>query len=126
MGKYISDGGIRCSVSSWRRPDGNVAPARAKIGGSYAAMAMAGYEAMSRGFDEALMLTAEGKVGEGTGENTFLVQDGGLVTPCPGDDLLAGITRSCIIELARNELGCAVVERSVNRSELYTSDEVFL
>lgn len=126
MGKYISDGGIRCSVSSWRRPDGNAAPARAKIGGSYAAMAMARYEAMSRGFDEALMLTADGKVGEGTGENIFLVQDGGLVTPCSGDDLLAGITRSTIIDLARNELGRPVVERSVNRSELYASDEVFL
>jgi branched-chain amino acid aminotransferase len=126
MGKYIADGGIRCCVSSWRRPDGNVAPARAKIGGTYASMALARCEAMAHGFDEALMLTAEGKVGEGTGENIFLVQNGILVTPCSGDDLLAGITRSCIIELARKELGCNVVERSVNRSELYASDEIFL
>jgi branched-chain amino acid aminotransferase len=126
MGKYITDGGIRCCVSPWRRPDGNVAPARAKIGGMYAPMALARHEAMAHGFDEALMLTADGKVAEGTGENIFLAQDGVLVTPAPGEDLLAGITRACLIELATEELGIAVVERSVNRSELYTSDEIFL
>jgi branched-chain amino acid aminotransferase len=103
-----------------------VAPARAKIGGMYAPMALARYEAMAHGFDEALMLTASGKVAEGTGENIFLAQDDALITPSAGDDLLAGITRACIIQLATVELGIPVVERSVNRSELYTSDEVFL
>ena len=126
MGKYLAAGGIRCCVSSWRRPEGNVAPARAKIGGMYAAMALARYDAMANGFDEALMLTGRGHVAEGTGENIFLVQDGRLITPAAGDDLLAGITRECVIELATAELGLQVVERSVNRSELYVSDEIFL
>ncbi len=76
MGRYLAAGGIRCCVSSWRRPEGNVAPARAKIGGMYSAMALARYEAMANGFDEALTLTASGHVAEGTGENIFLVQDG--------------------------------------------------
>jgi len=126
MGKYITDGGIRCCVSPWRRPDGNVAPVRAKGGGFYAAMALARYEAMANGFDEALTLTANGYVAEGTAENIFLVQDGRGVTPAAGEDLLAGITRASVIELLTSELGMQVVERTVNRSELYVSDEVFL
>jgi len=126
MGKYLADEAIRCCVSTWRRPEGNAAPVRAKVGGLYAAMALARYEAMLQGFDEAITLTATGHVAEGTGENVFLVQDGRLVTPAAGEDLLAGITRECVIELAEAELGLEVVERSVNRSELYVSDEIFL
>jgi branched-chain amino acid aminotransferase len=126
MGRYLADEAIRCCVSTWRRPDGNAAPVRAKIGGLYATMALSRYEAMLQGFDEAITLTADGHVAEGTGENIFLVQDGRLVTPSAGEDLLAGITRECIIELAESEFGLDVVERSVNRSELYVSDEIFL
>jgi branched-chain amino acid aminotransferase len=126
MDKYIADGGIRCCVSSWRRPDGNTAPARAKVGGIYAAMALARRDAMANGFDEAITLTANGSVAEGTAENIFLVIDGRLVTPGCGGDLLAGITRASVIELAISELGLEVVERSVNRSELYCADELFL
>jgi branched-chain amino acid aminotransferase len=126
MGKYLATGCIRCCVSLWRRPDGNAGPVRAKVGGLYAAMALARYEAMQQGFDEAITLTGDGRVAEGTGENIFLVQDGRLVTPAAGEDILAGITRECIIELAGAEMGLEVVERSVNRSELYVSDEAFL
>jgi branched-chain amino acid aminotransferase len=125
MGQFLNDG-LRCSVSSWRRPEGNAAPARAKVGGMYAAMALARHEAMLHGFDEAIMLSSDGHVAEGTGENIVLVQDGRLVTPAAGDDILAGITRECLIELAKSELGLTVVERAVNRSELYMSDEIFM
>lgn len=126
MGKYIGDGGIRCCVSSWRRPHGNSAPARAKIGGMYAAMALARHEALEKGFDEAILLSADGRVAEGSAENIFLVFDGKLVTPSLGGDVLAGITRASVIELAAAELGLTVVERDVNQSELTFADEVFL
>ena len=126
MGDYHEASGIRCCVSSWRRADGNAAPARAKVGGIYAAMALARNEAMSLGFDEAITLTANGRVAEGTAENIFLAFDGQVVTPGLGEDLLGGITRASIIELLRKELGLEVVERSVNRSELYFANEVFM
>lgn len=126
MGEYHAGSGIRCCVSSWRRAEGNAAPARAKVGGIYAAMALARYEAMSLGFDEAITLTATGRVAEGTAENIFLVFGDEVVTPDLGEDLLAGITRASIIELMRAELGLRVSERSVNRSELYFADEVFM
>jgi branched-chain amino acid aminotransferase len=126
MGKYISDEGIRCGVSAWRRPHGNAAPTRAKIGGVYASLALARREAVEAGFDEAIMLTVDGRVAEGSAENIFLLIDGGLVTPSLGSDVLAGITRASVIELAQKELGLRVVERDVNRSELGFADEVFL
>jgi branched-chain amino acid aminotransferase len=126
MGDYHAGTGIRCCVSSWRRAEGNAAPARAKVGGIYAAMALARYEAMSLGFDEAITLTANGRVAEGTAENIFLVFGDEVVTPDLGEDLLAGITRATIIELMRSDLGLRVTERSVNRSELYFADEVFM
>jgi branched-chain amino acid aminotransferase len=125
MGDYVGRDGIRCSVSSWRRPDGASAPARAKIAGMYAGMALARHEALARGFDEAITLTSHGKVAEGSAENIFLVLDGQLVTPSTSEDILAGITRATIIELARGQ-GLQVVERPVNRSELLVAEEVFL
>lgn len=126
MGKYIGDGGIRCCVSSWRRPHGNSAPTRAKIGGVYASMALARRDAMTAGFDEAITLTLDGRVAEGSAENIFLVIDGRLVTPSLGSDVLAGITRASVIELAGAQLGMQVTERDVNLSELFFADEVFL
>jgi branched-chain amino acid aminotransferase len=104
---------------------GNAAPVRAKVGGMYAARALARHEALMLGYDEAIMLTSEGKVAEGTGENLFLIEDGKLIAPSAGEDLLAGITRASVIELA-SELGMEVVERSVNRGELYVADELFM
>ena len=125
MGKYIGDGGIRCCVSTWRRPHGSTAPTRAKIGGVYASLALARREAMQAGFDEAITLTVDGRVAEGSAENIFLVIDGKLVTPSLGSDILAGITRAAVIELAEKELGLLTVERDVNPSELAFAEEVF-
>lgn len=127
FGPYVDvEKGIRCAVSSWRRVDDNVAPARAKLTGIYVNSALAKSEAEENGFDEAIMLTHEGHVSEGSAENLFLVREGALVTPPFSDNILEGITRATVIELARNELGVNVVERSIDRSELYIADEVFL
>lgn len=127
MGKYIdAKEGARCCVSSWRRVDDNAIPARAKVTGIYVNSALAKTEAQLAGFDEAIMLTHEGHVSEGSGENLFLVGDGRLITPAPSDNILLGITRATAIQLARDELGIETVERQVDRSELYTADECFM
>lgn len=125
-GSYVdTDRGIRCMVSSWRRIDDNVAPARAKITGIYVNSALAKTEAMENGFDEAIMLNSDGHVCEGSAENLFLVRASRVITPPVQDNILEGITRQSLIGLLR-ELGIEVVERSVDRSELYVADEVFL
>src|SRR5438105_6361927 len=127
FGNYVDvDRGIRCMVSSWRRIDDNAAPARAKITGIYVNSALAKSEAMENGFDEAIMLTQEGHVCEGSAENIFLLRDGKAFTPPTSDNILEGLTRLGIMELLRNELDIEVVERSIDRSELYIADEIFL
>ena len=127
MGKYIdASEGARCCISSWRRVDDNAIPARAKVTGIYVNSALAKTEAQLGGFDEAIMLTHDGHVSEGSGENIFLVEDGRLVTPASSDNILLGITRSTTIQLARDELGVETIERQVDRSELYSADECFL
>jgi branched-chain amino acid aminotransferase len=127
FGNYVEvDGGIRCMVSSWRRIDDNVAPARAKITGIYVNSALAKTEAMENGFDEAIMLTQDGHVCEGSAENIFLLRDGKVYTPPTNDNILEGLTRLAMIELLRKELDMEVVERSIDRSELYIADEIFL
>jgi branched-chain amino acid aminotransferase len=127
FGNYVEvDGGIRCMVSSWRRIDDNVAPARAKITGTYVNSALAKTEAMENGFDEAIMLTHDGHVCEGSAENIFLIRDGEVLTPPTSDNILEGLTRLAMIELMRKELDMEVVERSIDRSELYIADEIFL
>lgn len=123
---HTSSDGAQCCVSTWRRPDGNALPSRAKFSGAYVHSALARRQALADGYDEAIMLSSRGYVSEATGENIFLVAGGKLITPDEGEDLLAGITRSTLMTLARRELGLEVVERSVNRSELYAADEVFL
>jgi branched-chain amino acid aminotransferase len=126
FGKYIdTEAGIRAQVSTWRRTDDNAIPARAKITGSYVNGALAKSEAQLNGFDEAIMLTQEGAVSEGSAENIFLVVDGTLVTPPVTDNVLEGITRRHLLDVAAS-LGIPLVERSVDRTELYTADEVFL
>jgi branched-chain amino acid aminotransferase len=126
FGKYIdTEAGIRAQVSTWRRTDDNAIPARAKITGSYVNGALAKSEAQLNGFDEAIMLTQEGAVSEGSAENIFLVVDGTLVTPPVTDNVLEGITRRHLLDIAAS-LGIPLVERSVDRTELYTADEVFL
>jgi len=118
--------GARCCVSSWRRIDDNMIPPRAKITGLYVNSALAKTEAFENGFDEAILLTQDGHVSEGSGENIFLVIDEKLVTPPASDNILIGITRDTVIKLARWELGIDTIERSIDRSELYTADECFL
>jgi branched-chain amino acid aminotransferase len=127
MGNYIDvDRGIRCCVSSWRRNGDNAMPPRAKITGAYANAALAKHEAITNGYDEAIMLAENGHVSEGSAENLFIVKRGMLITPPISDDVLEGITRATLMELGRDVLGIATVERTVARSELYTADEVFL
>jgi len=124
-GPYLDMEKARCMVSSWRRPDDNVIPPQAKITGLYINNSLAKTEAISNGLDEAIMLTPDGHVSEGTGENIFLVIDGKLVTPASYNNILLGITRNTVIELAQNELGIETVERPIDRSELYTAEECF-
>lgn len=126
MGDYINTEGLHCGVSSWRRIDDNAIPARAKITGSYVNSAFAKSEALQNGFDEAIMLTSEGHVSEGSAENIFLLIGGEFVTPAPTENILLGITRDTVIELAQRELGRITRERQVDRTELYIADEMFL
>lgn len=126
FGAYLEDRGIRCCTSSWRRvPDASI-PARAKVTGIYINSALAHTEAQDHGYDEAIMLTQEGNVCEGSGENIFIVSGGRLVTPGPGEGILVGVTRNTVIELAQRELAVETIERQLSRSELYSADECFL
>ena|SRR2546421_1909941 len=127
FGKYVEiESGIRCMVSSWRRLPDEALPPRAKITGSYAQSALAKSEAVESGFDEAIVLTMDGHVSEGSAENLFMYKDGVFVTPPVTDDILEGVTRTLISELIKEELGKTVVERSIDRTELYTCDELLL
>ena len=127
FGQYIdTEGGIRAQVSSWRRTDDNAIPARGKITGAYVNGALAKSEAQLNGFDEAIVLTSDGHVSEGSAENLFIVKQGVLITPPVTDNILEGITRRRLMEIARDEYGLTVLERPVDRTELYAADEVFL
>ncbi len=126
FGNYIDLTGLHCGVSSWRRIDDNAIPARAKITGSYVNSAFAKSEAMQNGYDEAIMLTHEGNVSEGSAENIFLLMNGEFVTPAPTENILLGITRETVIELARREFDRITRERQIDRTELYIADEIFL
>ena len=127
FGQYIdTEGGIRAQVSSWRRTDDNAIPARGKITGAYVNGALAKSEAQLNGFDEAIVLTSDGHVSEGSAENLFIVKRGVLITPPVTDNILEGITRARLMEIARDDLGIEVLERSIDRTELYGADEVFL
>ena len=127
FGAYIDvEGAIRCCTSSWRRVDDTIIPPRVKISGHYVNSILAKTEATLSGFDEAIMLTQDGDVSEGSGENLFLVSKGVLHTPLVADNNLMGITRDSAIRIATDELGLEVVERRIRRSELYLADEIFL
>ena len=125
LGNYLDPGGLHACVSSWTRIDDNAAPARAKITGTYINSAFARTEAEMNGFDEAIMLSADGHVAEGSAENLFVVENGTLITPTHSDNILVGITRATVIALAADH-GIPVVERRIDRSELYGIDELFL
>jgi branched-chain amino acid aminotransferase len=125
--KYVkNDTNSHVTFSSWRRIDDNVIPARGKVAGAYANSALIKTDANRSGFDEALVLDHNGHVSEGSAMNIFMLRDGVLVTPPVTDNILEGITRRSIIELARNELGLQVVERSIDRTEVFIAEEMFM
>ena len=126
LGDYIGTAGLKVGFSSWRRISDNSIPARCKVTGGYVNSALAKTEALEQGYDEALFLTHDGYLSEGSAENVFLVRDGALVTPDLSQDILEGITRSSLISLCREELGLRVTERAIGRTEVYVAEEVFL
>lgn len=125
-GPYLDVDKARCAIASWRRPDDNTIPPQAKLTGLYINNALAKTEAIEHGYDEAIMLTTQGYVSEGSGENIFIVTNGRLVTPSVTSSILVGITRDTIIRLAKEELGIETEERQIARNELYTARECFL
>jgi branched-chain amino acid aminotransferase len=122
LGNYLQPQITAC-VSSWRRVDDNTIPSRGKITGSYVNSAFARSEAHWNGYGEAIVLNQDGSVAEGSAENLFIVRDGKVITPPVSDNILEGITRRTLIQLFQDELGVPVVERSIDRSELYIADE---
>ncbi|KKQ67366.1 MAG: Branched-chain amino acid aminotransferase [Candidatus Daviesbacteria bacterium GW2011_GWA2_38_24] len=127
LGRYLDvEKGIRANTSSWKRISDNAIPPRGKITGAYANTALAKTESLLNGFDEALLLDERGHVVEGSAENLFLVKNGKVYTPPTSDDILVGITRDTIINLCKQDLKIDVIEKSIDRSEIYGADEVFL
>ena len=125
--KYVeNDADAHVTVSSWRRLEDNSLPARGKITGAYISSAFIKTDAVRSGFDEALVLTQDGHLSEGSAENVFIVRDDVLITPPVTDNILEGITRRTVMSLAQEELGLRVLERSIDRSEIYICDEIFL
>ena len=125
-GRYIDkEEGAHATISSWRRVDDNAIPARGKIVGSYVNSALAKSEAMRAGFDEAIVLNQDGHIAEGSAANFMLVRNDVVITPPITDNILEGITRRTVMELLEKEMGLPVVERSVDRSEIYVADEAF-
>ena len=126
FGDYLhAEKGIHAGVSSWRRIEDNAIPARAKICGAYVNSALASDEARHRGFDEAILLNESGHVAEGSTCNLFMVRNGELITPPVTENVLEGITRDTVMQLAQKELGVQVVQRPIDHSELYVCDELF-
>jgi branched-chain amino acid aminotransferase len=126
FGDYLDSArGIHAGVVSWRRIEDDAIPGRAKICGAYVNSMLAGDEARRNGFDEAIFLTESGHVAEGAACNLFLVRGGALITPAVTENILEGITRDSVMALARDALHMEVIERRVDRSELYVCDEMF-
>ena len=127
FGPYLDiEQGARCQTSTWRRVDDTGIPPRAKVTGIYVNSALAKTEAQLNGFDEAIVLNSDGHVSEGSGENIFIIRDGILITPPPSDNVLEGITAETVKTLAENEFGIRTIERTIDRTELYIADEVFM
>lgn len=125
MGNFAGKEAFRVGVSSWRRISDTMLPPRTKATAAYLNSALASLEVLQNGFDEAILLTDDGKVCEGPGENVFIVKNNQLITPPPSDNILEGITRNTVMLLAKEELGMEIVERSISRTELYNAQEVF-
>ncbi len=125
LGDYLSPEGVSCRISSWCRQEDRSLPLRGKISGAYITSSLAKTEAVKSGFDEALLLNSRGKVSEASGMNLFMVRDGVLITPGVDQDILEGITRASVLELAK-AMGIPTLERPVDKTELFIADEVFL
>jgi len=126
FGAYLDiSKGIRVCISSWRRIPSECLPQGAKINGAYVNSSLAKAEALEKGFDEAILLSTDGTVAEGSGENLFLIKNGELVTPPLDEIILPGITRLAIMELAKKELKIRSTERFVKKEELFSADELF-
>ena len=127
FGRYISnEEGIHVCFSAWRRIDDNAIPARGKVTGAYANSALIKSDAILAGYDEALVLNENGHVSEASAANVFMVRKGVVYTPPVNANVLEGIVRRSIIELMRKELGLKVIEREIDRTEIYICDELFL
>lgn len=127
FGLYVkNDTNAHLTVSSWRRIDDNVIPARGKISGAYANSSLIKSDAALNGFDDAVVLNQNGHISEGSAMNIFMIRDGVLITPPVTENVLEGITRKSVITLAKDELGMDVLERPIDRTELLICDEVFL
>ena len=125
LGDYLSPDGVSCRISSWTRQEDRSLPLRGKISGAYITSSLAKTEAVKSGFDEALLLNSRGKVSEASGMNLFIVRDGVLITPGVDQDILEGITRASVLEIAR-AMGIPTLERPVDKTELFIAEEVFL
>jgi len=126
FGKYVAkDTDAHVTISSWRRVDDNIIPARGKITGAYANSALIKTDAVRAGFDEALVLTESGHISEGSAMNFFMVRDGVLITPPITENVLEGISRKSVMDMAEKELGLTVVERPIDRTEVYLCEELF-
>ena len=124
MGLYSRIDGMRVTVSSWRRISDNSVPARAKITGAYINTALAAEDAAAAGYDDCLLLTEDGHIAEGSAANYFMLQGRSLITPPVTDDILVGVTRAGVMRLAL-DLDLDVIERSIDRTEVYQADEAF-
>lgn len=126
LGDYVdTQSGLDVAVSSWRRLSDNAIPSRVKSTGSYINSSLAATEAKQMGYHEAIFLREDGTVAEGSAMNIFMVLDGKLITSPPTADILVGITRNTVMQLAREQLGLEVIERPISRTELYVCDELF-
>jgi len=127
MGNYVDiSSGLHVCTSSWRRANSNAMPVRAKVTGAYINSSLAVDDASAAGFDEAIMLTHDGTVSEASSCNLFLLRNGKLATPAVSEDILEGITRNALIDVVREEFGITVEERRIDRTELYSADEIFM
>lgn len=125
--RYVAnDTNAHVTFSSWRRVDDNMIPARGKISGAYVNSSFIKTDALRSGFDEALVLTQEGHVSEGSAMNIFMAREGVLITPPVTENILEGITRRTVMELVQEEMGIPVVERPIDRTEVYLCDEFFM
>ena len=125
LADYLSPEGVSCRLSSWYRQEDRSMPLRGKLSAAYITSALAKTEAVETGFDEAILMNSQGKVSEASGMNIFVVRNGQIITPSFDQDILEGITRDSVVTLAK-DLGMTVIERSLDKSELFIADEVFL